>query len=213
MNSPTLNISHSPLVSVIGLGNVFLGDDGFGPLAVETFRCEYECGAEVEVVDLGTPGIDLAPYLYERSLVIIVDAVHSDAFQGALSVFCEDDFVSDRARLRISGHDPGLWDALTHLRLAGHAPSELIVVGVTPASCIFADGISPSILPNYSSIGALHVNSAQHTRNQISGGYPYLKSNVPRRDEPVMKNANATAQESSSFGAVPMPTIQHRDFS
>ena len=146
MNSPTLNISHSPLVSVIGLGNVFLGDDGFGPLAVETFRCEYECGAEVEVVDLGTPGIDLAPYLYERSLVIIVDAVHSDAFQGALSVFCEDDFVSDRARLRISGHDPGLWDALTHLRLAGHAPSELIVVGVTPASCIFADGISPSIL-------------------------------------------------------------------
>jgi len=133
-------------VSVIGLGNVFLGDDGLGPLAVETFRCEYECGSEVEVVDLGTPGMDLAPYLYERSMVIVVDAVHSDAFQGALSVFCEDDFVSDRARLRISGHDPGLWDALTHLRLAGHAPSELIVVGVTPASCIFAEGISPIIL-------------------------------------------------------------------
>ena len=146
MNLPTFNTSHPPRVSVIGLGNVFLGDDGLGPLAVETFRCEYECGSEVEVVDLGTPGMDLAPYLYERSMVIVVDAVHSDAFQGALSVFCEDDFVSDRARLRISGHDPGLWDALTHLRLAGHAPSELIVVGVTPASCIFAEGISPIIL-------------------------------------------------------------------
>ncbi len=43
-------------VSVIGLGNVFLGDDGFGPLAVETFRCQYACGPEVEVLDLGTPG-------------------------------------------------------------------------------------------------------------------------------------------------------------
>ena len=38
-------------VSVIGLGNVFLGDDGFGPLAVETFLCQYECGPEVEVLD------------------------------------------------------------------------------------------------------------------------------------------------------------------
>jgi len=61
-------------VSVIGLGNVFLGDDGFGPLAVETFRCQYECGPEVEVLDLGTPGLDLAPYLYGRELVVIVDA-------------------------------------------------------------------------------------------------------------------------------------------
>ena len=146
MNSPASSLGPPPRVSVIGLGNVFLGDDGFGPLAVETFRCEYECCPDVEIIDLGTPGMDLAPYIYERELIVIVDAVHSDAFQGALSVFCEDDFISDRARLRISGHDPGLWDALTHLRLAGHAPSELIVVGVTPASCIFADGISPSIL-------------------------------------------------------------------
>ena len=50
-------------ISVIGLGNVFLGDDGFGPLVIETFRCSYECGESVEVIDLGTPGLDLAPYL------------------------------------------------------------------------------------------------------------------------------------------------------
>jgi len=131
--------------SVIGLGNVFLGDDGFGPLAVETFRCEYECGSDVEVLDLGTPGLDLAPYLYDRELIIVIDAVHVGSPPATLSVFSEADFVSRRAKLRVTGHDPGLWESLAHLRLAGRAPAELVVLGVTPESCVFADGISQSV--------------------------------------------------------------------
>jgi hydrogenase maturation protease len=131
--------------SIIGLGNVFLGDDGFGPLAIETFRCEYECSAHVEVLDLGTPGLDLAPYLYDRQLIIVVDTVHSDSLIGTLSIFREEDFLTHRAKLRITGHDPGLWDSLAHLRLAGHAPSELIVLGVNPESCEFAERIGAKV--------------------------------------------------------------------
>jgi hydrogenase maturation protease len=133
-------------VSIIGLGNVFLGDDGFGPLAVESFRCHYVCGPEVEVIDLGTPGVDLAPYLYGRKLVVIVDAVHANISPRAVSVFCEDDFLSSNACFRITGHDPGLWDTLTHLRLADCGPSELIVIGAAPESCEFGDGPGESML-------------------------------------------------------------------
>ena len=132
-------------VSIIGLGNVFLGDDGFGPLGVEIFRCRYECSSNVEVLDLGTPGLDLAPYLYGRELVVIIDAVHTNA-PGTVSMFCEDDFVSNRAKLRITGHDPGLWETLTHLRLAESAPSELIVIGVNPEACRFGVGVSDGML-------------------------------------------------------------------
>jgi hydrogenase maturation protease len=139
-------MTSAPSVSIIGLGNVFLGDDGFGPLVIETFRCAYECGKNVEVMDLGTPGLDLAPYLYGKDLVLIVDAVHAAAPPGTISFFREEDFVSSRAKLRITGHDPGLWESLAHLRLAGHAPSELIVLGVTPEACIFAEGISERVL-------------------------------------------------------------------
>ena len=139
---PNLNDS----VAIIGLGNVFLGDDGFGPLAVETFRCLYECGSNVEVSDLGTPGLDLAPYLYGRKLVIIIDAVQAGLPVGTISEFCEDDFSSSHASFRITGHDSGLWDTLTHLRLAGGSPSELIVIGVAPESCVFGDGVSAAML-------------------------------------------------------------------
>jgi hydrogenase maturation protease len=133
-------------VAIIGLGNVFLGDDAFGPLAIEVFNCEYECGVNVEVRDLGTPGMDLAPYLYDQDLVIIVDAVQAHALPGTLNVYCEDDFASQRAKLRITGHDPGLWDALAHLRLAGHAPSELVLIGTPPESCDFGSKMNPILL-------------------------------------------------------------------
>ena len=122
-------------IAIIGLGNVLLGDDGFGPLAVEMFRCEYECGSNVEILDLGTPGLDLAPYLYGTDLVVIADAVHADEKPGTLCIYCEADLLARRAQLRLTAHDPGVQESLAQLRLAGHAPSELIIVGVVPESC------------------------------------------------------------------------------
>jgi hydrogenase maturation protease len=165
------------LVSVIGLGNVFLGDDGFGPLAIETFRCAYECPPEIEILDLGTPGLDLAPYLYDKGLIIVVDAVHSDAATGTLSIFHEEDFLSHKAKLRITGHDPGLWDALAHLRLAGHAPEELIVLGVNPESCEFAEGISDTIAGTATQAAAMIAGSL------LDRGIPC----IPRQRPAILK--------------------------
>jgi len=123
-----------------------MGDDGFGPLVVERFRCEYECSPNVEVLDLGTPGLDLAPYLYGTDLVVIADAVQADEKPGTLSMYCEADLLARRAQLRLTDHDPGLQESLAHLRLSGETPSELIIVGVVPESCDFGKGISSSVL-------------------------------------------------------------------
>ena len=144
--TPFLNGKTSKRVSVVGIGNVLLGDDGFGPLVVEMFRCHYEYGSSVEVLDLGTPGLDIAPYLYDRDLVILIDAVHIDAAPGTLCVFPEEDLLNHRAQPHLTGHDPGIQESLAHLRLAGHAPIELIVLGAEPQSCEFGEGISASVL-------------------------------------------------------------------
>jgi hydrogenase maturation protease len=139
-------VEKSKQVSVVGIGNVLLGDDGFGPLVIEMFRCHYECGSNVEILDLGTPGLDIAPYLYDRDLVILIDAVHTDAAPGTLCLFSEGELINHRTQLHLTGHDPGIQESLAHLRLACHAPKELIVVGVVPHWCEFGEGISPSVL-------------------------------------------------------------------
>jgi len=136
----------NPRVSIIGLGNVLLGDDGFGCLAVEVFRCEYECGPGVEIIDLGTPGLDLAPYLYGRDLVVIVDAVTAKGKPGTVCTYRESDFLDSGAQLRVTDHDPGLHESLAQLRLAGCGPSEVLVVGVIPECCVFGAGISSTVL-------------------------------------------------------------------
>jgi len=133
-------------VSVFGIGNVLLGDDGFGPLVIEMFRCHYECGSNVEVLDLGTPGLDIAPYLYDRDLVILIDAVHTGAEPGSSCLLPEVELLYHRTHLNLTGHDPGIQGSLAHLKLAGHAPKELLVVGAEPQCCRFGEGISPSML-------------------------------------------------------------------
>src|SRR5271165_3375118 len=144
MNTST-GASH-PRVSVVGLGNVLLGDDGFGPLVVEKFRCAYRCGSNVEVRDLGTPGLDLAPYLYDADVVVIVDAVHAEEKPGTLCMYCADDLLSRRAQLRLTAHDPGVQECMAQLRVAGHAPCELIILGVVPESCRLGRGFSSAVL-------------------------------------------------------------------
>ena len=49
------------------------------PRSWECLRCECAYDSTVEVLDLGTPGLDLAVYLKVKEFVVIVDAVHSDS--------------------------------------------------------------------------------------------------------------------------------------
>ena len=52
----------APLVRVLGLGNVLMGDDALGPWVVHHLVSTYDFPPEVAVVDVGTPGLDLVPY-------------------------------------------------------------------------------------------------------------------------------------------------------
>ena len=139
-------VAEQSQISIIGLGNVLLGDDAFGPLVVEKFRCEYAYDPAVEVLDLGTPGLDLAPYLHGKKLVVIVDAVHSDSKPGTLNLYGESGVLDQQATLNLTAHDPGVGQCLAQLKLAGHAPSEVLVLGVVPECCDLGGGISDSVL-------------------------------------------------------------------
>jgi|SRR5215469_3141554 len=135
----------APRASVFGLGNVLLGDDAFGPFTIEIFRSQFQCGPAIEIMDLGTPGLDLAPYLYGRNFVILVDAVKADGEPGTVRVYRESDPSECAAQLRVTDHDPGLLESIAHLRLLGHAPVELAIIGVIPESCLFGAGLSSKI--------------------------------------------------------------------
>ncbi len=59
----------------------------------ETIRTRYRPPDGVEVEDLGTPGLDLAPYLMDADAVVLVDTVLSDAPPGTLRLYRKEDLL------------------------------------------------------------------------------------------------------------------------
>ena len=62
---------------ILGLGNVVLRDDGVGSAAVAALIDAYEPPERVRVLDGGTLGLALLPYLEDAADVILVDAVNA----------------------------------------------------------------------------------------------------------------------------------------
>jgi hydrogenase maturation protease len=122
------------VIYVLGLGNVLMGDDGFGPAVVRAFDAEYLVGSDVDVVDLGTPGLDLSPWLFDAESIIIVDTVDIDAAPGTLRVYDKAALLKHAPGPRVGPHDPGVKEALHTAELAGRAPHDVTLIGVKPLS-------------------------------------------------------------------------------
>src|SRR5512141_1175058 len=75
---------HRPIrLLVLGLGNVLCGDDGLGAVAISRIRARYEIPEGVSVLDGGTLGLALLPYVEDSEKVILVDAINAEAPPGS----------------------------------------------------------------------------------------------------------------------------------
>ncbi|HEV8347985.1 MAG TPA: HyaD/HybD family hydrogenase maturation endopeptidase [Vicinamibacterales bacterium] len=130
---------------VLGLGNVLMGDDGFGPTVVRAFEAEYAVGPGVEIVDLGTRGLDLTPWLADARQVIIIDTVNTGQAPGTLRVYDKRELMRHVPSARAGPHDPGVKEALLALDFSGRGPSEFALIGVVPLCVEMGVDLTPTI--------------------------------------------------------------------
>jgi hydrogenase maturation protease len=118
-----------PRVLVAGIGNVFLGDDGFGvALAARLARRELPAG--VEVVDFGIRGMDLAYALLEDyAAAVLLDATPRGQPPGTLYLI-KPDLELEPAAPEAHGMDPVKVLALA--RALGGTPPRTLVLGCEP---------------------------------------------------------------------------------
>jgi hydrogenase maturation protease len=135
----------APDIRILGLGNVLMGDDGLGPYAIEVLRAAYDLPDHVSIVDVGTPGLDLTPFLAGADEIILVDTVKSDGAPGELRLYRREQILRYAPMPRLSPHDPGIKEALIALEMAGQAPKEVLIVGVIPASVAMGPGLSDPV--------------------------------------------------------------------
>ena len=118
---------------VIGLGNVVLSDDGLGVHAVRRLRERYEIAPGVELIEGGTAGLLLLPYVTDARRAILVDAIDIGAPAGTLVRLAGEAWATAFA-IRMTPHDVGLADLLGAAQLSGAWPEELVLCGAQPAS-------------------------------------------------------------------------------
>ena len=132
-------------VAVVGLGNVLMGDDGLGPHVLRALEAAFDLPDAVELLDLGTPGLDLIPHLMDAEAVIVVDTVKSAGTPGELRLYRRDQLLSRPVAPRITPHAPGLKETLLTLDLLGRGPGEVLLVGVVPGPVDLGLGLSASV--------------------------------------------------------------------
>ena len=160
-----------PKVRVLGLGNVLMGDDAVGPWVIEELLANWEFPEQVSLLDIGTPGLDLIPYLAEADTIILVDTVRSDGPPGTVRVYSHPELLARPPQPRLSPHDPGVVDALYSLSFAGVAPRDVVLVGVVPGSVAKGIGLSPGVR------NAVPAAAAEIVKRLSELGFP------PRRRE------------------------------
>ena len=138
-------VLEKPRVAVVGLGNVLMEDDAFGPYVVQVLTSRHELPPEVALLDLGTPGLDLTPYITDVEALIIVDTVHSQGEPGELRLYHRAEILEHPPQPRLGPHDPALKEALLLADLVGRGPREVLLVGVIPDSTGTGVGLSPAV--------------------------------------------------------------------
>jgi len=133
-----------PRVLVAGIGNIFLGDDGFGVEVIKALE-HAELPPWVRVADYGIAGMHLAYDLlggYETT--ILVDATPHGRPPGTVSLI-EADTENLAASPEIDAHGMSPEAVFRLLRLLGGEAGRVLIVGCEPARLAEGIGLSPEV--------------------------------------------------------------------
>jgi hydrogenase maturation protease len=120
----------SKRILVAGVGNIFLGDDGFG---VEVVRklAERELPEDVEVADFGIRGMDLIYALQgDYEVVIFVDATPRGEEPG--TVYLLEPEIEEDGEVVLDTHGMDPVKVIKFARSLGAKPTRTFVVGCEP---------------------------------------------------------------------------------
>ncbi|MEJ2297866.1 MAG: HyaD/HybD family hydrogenase maturation endopeptidase [Woeseiaceae bacterium] len=117
---------------VLGIGNILWADEGFGVRAVEALNARYSFPPDVRVMDGGTQGIFLLPWIRNARRLLILDAVDFGMPPATLKLVRGDDVPRYMGAKKVSMHQAGFQEVLSSAELSGDLPADIALVGMQP---------------------------------------------------------------------------------
>ncbi len=135
-----------PKITVLGVGNVLLSDEGFGVRAAEALDATYDFPDDVQVLDGGVLGMELLRFVTGTEKLLILDALKEGGADGRCRRLAGDE-VRAHFREKLSAHEIGLQDVLTFLEVTGKPIGEVVVIGAEPKSLEAGLSLSREMAP------------------------------------------------------------------
>ncbi|EDX7837062.1 HyaD/HybD family hydrogenase maturation endopeptidase [Salmonella enterica] len=133
-------------VTILGLGNLLWADEGFGVRAAEKLFEQYADNEKVDVVDGGTQGLALLPWLQQTEKLLIMDAIDFGMAPGSLAMFRDEQVPAYLTAKKLSLHQTSFSEVLALLQLTGCPLAEIVLIGVQP-ECLddYGGSLTPQV--------------------------------------------------------------------
>ncbi len=120
----------SPLIVILGIGNILFRDEGFGVRVIERIQDLYAFSDNVSIIDGGVLGMNLLGFLSEADYLIVIDIVRNKCRPGTF-IRLEGEEIPARIRAKNSLHQVDFLEALTLCQALDKVP-QTVILGVEP---------------------------------------------------------------------------------
>jgi hydrogenase maturation protease len=160
---------------ILGLGNRLEQDEALGALVIEKFRTDpsliggLPAPDTVELIDGGTVGLGLMPYLTGLDGLLVVDVINANREPGDLIDLDGVDVI--RKDVVMSVHDLGAGELLGALYVMEAWPRRVRVIGLEPLVIGLGLDLTPPVAAAFPGlIGAILGYLADWQRQDRAGG-------------------------------------------
>ncbi len=137
---------------VLGIGNILLRDEGFGVHCVRRLQAAYQVPDNLEILDGGTAGIMMAPFMESVQTLYVIDTINLPAAPGTIRCFSDQEIRAGNIQGMMSPHQVGLLEILALCRLRDRAPETVELITVVPADLSTGLELSAELRPRIDAV-------------------------------------------------------------
>ena len=170
-------------MNIVGVGNLLMGDDGVGPLALEPLRARG-LPDTVRFYDAGLAVSDVLGMLDPAEPLLLIDAVRGGGPGGTIYKVRLDAGAADSCAGEgptLSLHELSVVPALRLEAISGRVFSDVTVFGVEPAVVAWGEGLSPVVRAALDHLVEAVVDEVRARGTRVAPGcLPVCSSAAPR---------------------------------
>ncbi len=156
-------------ITVLGVGNILLTDEGLGVHIINELAAEYKDMSHVQFIDGGTMGMELLGYMRDTEYLLLVDAISGGEEPGTIYEFQHSE-TEEYFTEHISVHEVGMQDILRIHALLEEPLKDAVVIGAEPFSLEIGLEVSPAVKERFPEIKARIIKQIRKWQEELGHG-------------------------------------------